>query len=878
MDYTDNPQLQLAQSFIQYTNRNVFLTGKAGTGKTTFLKRLKTLSPKRMIVLAPTGVAAINAGGQTIHSFFQLPFGPFLPGYAQAEGGSNKYKFSKRKIDIIRTLDLLVIDEISMVRADLLDAIDDVLRRYRSNQQPFGGLQLLMIGDLHQLAPVVKDDEWDLLRDTYPTMYFFGSNALRQTDYVTIELTQIFRQTSQHFIDILNRVRDSNADAAVLAELDKRYRPNFEPADKDGYITLTTHNYQSNEINQGKLKKLKSKLVRYQATITGNFPEQMYPTEFELELKEGAQVMFVKNDPSPEKRFYNGKIGRIVNIEDDVVYVDCGGADDTIEVVPAEWQNASYKIDSQTKEITEVVDGTFTQYPLKLAWAITIHKSQGLTFDRVIIDAAQAFSHGQVYVALSRCRTLEGIVLSSHIGGDCLIGDEQVTRFNRQVEQQVVDQTTLDQSKLRYEHSLIADLFDFGEVSHEMQRCLRIFQKNSGVIVGRPDEKLSPVLPRFSSEVLAVADSFGRQVGQIIGTGVNGNSHLQERIGKACAYFGSKLDELVENVLDTITYTTDNSDVEDDADESLQKIRQLVSQKKRCIEAMSDGFEVQKYLKARARAALGDDKKKTPASKSKTESGVENIANAKLFMNLRLWRNLKAEDMNVPAYVILQQKALVGIAETLPETLVALTKVKGVGRTIARRYGAEIIEIVRQYKKDNGMTVEGDVFDGYDSKTFTDKEPKVDELDVLRQKYINGTLVGNKSVQDFYNQLEEVGKAKRNLHIKNTQSTKILTNKNAVDTKQITRNMFVEEGLTVEQIAKKRGLVVSTIYGHLSHFVAKGEFEPTDIIDDSEKVETIAKYLSNNPTQNLSDVKTTLGEGYDYGEIRIVQAWIIRQK
>ena len=833
MDYTDNPQLQLAQSFIQYTNRNVFLTGKAGTGKTTFLKRLKTLSPKRMIVLAPTGVAAINAGGQTIHSFFQLPFGPFLPGYAQAEGGSNKYKFSKRKIDIIRTLDLLVIDEISMVRADLLDAIDDVLRRYRSNQQPFGGLQLLMIGDLHQLAPVVKDDEWDLLRDTYPTMYFFGSRALRQTDYVTIELTQIFRQTSQHFIDILNRVRDSNADAAVIAELDKRYRPNFEPADKDGYITLTTHNYQSNEINQGKLKKLKSKLVRYQATITGNFPEQMYPTEFELELKEGAQVMFVKNDPSPEKRFYNGKIGRIVNIEDDVVYVDCGGADDTIEVVPAEWQNASYKIDSQTKEITEVVDGTFTQYPLKLAWAITIHKSQGLTFDRVIIDAAQAFSHGQVYVALSRCRTLEGIVLSSHIGGDCLIGDEQVTRFNRQVEQQVVDQTTLDQSKLRYEQSLIADLFDFGEVSHEMQRCLRIFQKNSGVIVGRPDEKLAPALPRFSTEVLAVADSFGRQVGQIIGTGVNGNSHLQERIGKACAYFGSKLDELVENVLDTITYTTDNSDVEDDVDESLQKIRQMVSQKKRCIEAMADGFEVQKYLKARARAALGDDKKKAPVSKSKTNGDETEIENSQLFNMLRHWRNTLADESNVPAYVVMHQKTLVEISSAMPDTIAALAKVKGIGKLKANKYGPDIIEIVRRYKKENGLQVDGDIFDDYADLEFTTKAPK---------------------------------------SAKNKPAPK----EPKIDTKEVTRQLYID-GLSVESIAKKRGLTVSTIVNHLCHYVAQGEIDPTDLLAP-ERVEVIAKHLSAAPNQSLSAVREALNNEYSYDELHLVSAWVNRGK
>lgn len=816
MDYSDNPQLQLAYDFVQYTNRNVFLTGRAGTGKTTFLKRIKQLTPKRMVVLAPTGVAAINAGGMTIHSFFQLPFGPFLPGYAQAEGGKNKYKFSKRKIDIIRTLDLLVIDEISMVRADLLDAIDDVLRRYRGNQQPFGGVQLLMIGDLHQLAPVVKDDEWDLLRDAYPTMYFFGSNALRQTDYVVIELKQIYRQTSQHFIDILNRVRNNTADAAVFAELDKRYQPDFEPKDKDGYITLTTHNFQSNDINQSKLKKLKSKLVKFEAEISGNFPEQMYPTEYQLELKEGAQVMFVKNDPSPEKRFYNGKIGRIVNIEDGKVYVDCGGADDTIEVVPAEWTNASYKIDEQTKEITEVVDGTFRQYPLKLAWAITIHKSQGLTFDRVIIDAAQAFSHGQVYVALSRCRTLEGIVLSSRLGGSCLIGDEQVTRFNREAEQSVVDEAVLNQSKVRYETSLIGDLFDCTEIYHEMQRLNRILLKNNGVLIGNPAEKLEPVLPRVNTEILSVADSFGRQVAQIIGSGVEGNSHLQERIGKGCDYFVPKIGELVETAVDAITITTDNSDVETEANDSLKKLRDLTLRKKHCLNTMKDGFEVQKYLKTRAMSVLTDLKPKK--EKAKAESGTENIANARLFASLRLWRNSKAAEMNVPAYVVLQQKALLGISEALPENIAALTKVKGVGKAIARRYGADIVEIVRQYKKKNGMTVDGDIFDG------------IDELE------------------------KKPAKAPK------------------VDTKEVTWQMFTE-GMSVDEIAKTRGLVISTIVNHLSHYVVQGQLEPSDIIAP-ERAETIANYLKNNPQHTLTTVREALNNEFSYDEIRLVMAWI----
>ena len=419
-----NQDLKLAQDFVQYTNRSIFLTGKAGTGKTTFLKDLKLKSPKRMIVVAPTGVAAINAGGVTIHSFFQLPFHPFIPAFylpgnnSAVRTGDNDppgYKMSREKVNIIKSLDLLIIDEISMVRADTLDAIDSALRRYKNRYLPFGGVQLLMIGDLQQLAPVVKDEDKEILGNYYDSYFFFGSRALASTDYVTIELKHIFRQSDQVFIDLLNKIRGNDVDQDVLNQLNLRYIPDFDPDSGGGYITLTTHNHQAQTLNDSKLEKLPGKIHSFKATVKDEFPELSFPNAMELTLKAGAQVMFVKNDLSGDKLFFNGKIGKVISFEDDIIVVKCPDDESSIRVERVEWQNVKFSINEETKEIEETVIGTFTQYPLKLAWAITIHKSQGLTFDRAVIDACDAFAHGQVYVALSRCRTLDGLVLSSRI-------------------------------------------------------------------------------------------------------------------------------------------------------------------------------------------------------------------------------------------------------------------------------------------------------------------------------------------------------------------------------------------------------------------------------------------------------------------------------
>ena len=468
---TQNTELRNAWDFVEHTGRSIFLTGKAGTGKTTFLKTVVDQSSKRNVVVAPTGVAAINAGGMTIHSFFQLPFSPFVPG-AKIE---SKFDFGKEKRKLIASLDLLIIDEISMVRSDLLDAIDSILRRFRDRYKPFGGVQLLMIGDLQQLTPVVTPDDERMLKPYYDTPYFFGSKALSEIDYVTIQLEKVYRQQDDTFLSLLNHIREGQPTAADLTLLNSRYKPVFLPKPEEGYIRLTTHNQMANNYNETELQKLSGRAVNYQAKIEGTFPEYSYPTAETLTLKVGAQVMFVKNDPSNEHRYYNGRIGHVTLAEPTRLLVYCPGDADAIEVVPLEWENARYTLNDETREIETEVLGKFSQLPLRLAWAITIHKSQGLTFEHAIIDASLSFAPGQVYVALSRCKTLEGMVLASQIPPHAIINDERVDSYishQEEAAQRSIDQLpTLKDEYYRY---LLMELFDFKDILYREEYLGRI--------------------------------------------------------------------------------------------------------------------------------------------------------------------------------------------------------------------------------------------------------------------------------------------------------------------------------------------------------------------------------------------------------------------
>lgn len=535
-----NKELKTAWEFVEKTGKSVFLTGKAGTGKTTFLKRVVEESRKRVVVVAPTGIAAINAGGVTIHSFFQLPLHPFIPG-AKLE---SKFAFSKEKRSIIKTMDVLVIDEVSMVRSDLLDAVDSVLRRFRNRFKPFGGVQLLMIGDLQQLTPVMTDEDFQLLAPYYPTPYFFGSRALNQIDYVTIELKQVYRQQDEEFISILNSVRGGRPSHDVIKALNNRYDPRFTPSADEGYIRLTTHNHIANSYNEQQLDLIDEPVHCFDAVIDGNFPEYAYPTEARLELKAGAQVMFVKNDPSSERRYFNGKIGVVTDFYEEYILVQCPGEDEKIAVEPLEWENCRYVINEQTQEMETEVQGIFKQYPLRLAWAITIHKSQGLTFDRAIIDAAASFASGQVYVALSRCRTLEGMVLATPLCQDAVMTDLRVEDYiDGQEEAAQRSVARLESIKEDYYKELLGELFDFKELASLQKRMLGISMEfPAGSVVGLA-QKHNDILNSLNDKVVPVGTKWQRLIMQKSYEDVS-SPEFSARVRNGCSYFLSELEDM----------------------------------------------------------------------------------------------------------------------------------------------------------------------------------------------------------------------------------------------------------------------------------------------------------------------------------------------
>ena len=580
-----NPQLELAYDFLEYTGVNVFLTGKAGTGKTTFLRELKRRSPKRMIVVAPTGVAAINAGGVTIHSFFQLPFGPYVPGSSDTVERGEKlqytHKFNREKINIIKTIDLLVIDEISMVRADLLDAVDDMLRRYRSKNEPFGGVQLLLIGDLQQLAPVVKEDEWALLKQHYASAFFFHSKALAATRYVAIELKHVYRQQDREFVDLLNRVRENRVDAAVLGMLNRRYVPGFKPSDDEGYITLTTHNHQAQRINDVKMAELSTRAYSFKAEVKDNFPTYSYPTEETLVLKQGAQVMFVKNDSSPEKRYYNGKIGKITAINDRSIEVV--GKEDglKIQVTPEEWTNTRYTLDEETREITETVEGTFKQYPLKTAWAITIHKSQGLTFERAIVDANAAFAHGQVYVALSRCKTFEGLVLSSPVTVRSLVSDGAIDEFVREAELKEPNKEELQQARQSYFRELLLEQFDYETIRWRLHYLYRVLDEQLRRLYPDWVERYRVAGAKCAEELLAVAERFQNQLERLMPEDGNYEADpvIADRVKKGAEYFREHTMSIFGKFLEEAIPEIDNKEVRKLVEQNMERFRGEVNLK-----------------------------------------------------------------------------------------------------------------------------------------------------------------------------------------------------------------------------------------------------------------------------------------------------------
>ncbi len=809
MNFESNPQLQLAFDYVQNTHKNIFLTGKAGTGKTTFLRQIQQESPKRMVIVAPTGVAAINAGGMTIHSFFQLPFGPYIPG--ATIDPARQRRFTSEKIRLIQSLDLLVIDEISMVRADILDAIDDVLRRYRDRSRPFGGLQLLMIGDLHQLPPIVKEEEWQLLREHYQTMYFFGSQALSKSDPISIELKHIYRQSDTTFIELLNKVRNNQMDEQVLTLLNSRFVPNFQPSDSEPYITLTAHNAAAQEINTGKLASIPEEKYAYKAKVEGDFPVFSYPADEVFECKLGAQVMFVKNDLNREKRYYNGKIGKITGFKDGIIYVQCPDEKEEIEVFQAEWTNLKYTLDEKTKEVTEEVLGTFTQFPLKLAWAITIHKSQGLTFDRAIIDAQAAFAHGQVYVALSRCKSFEGIVLRSKIVPASVRTDYVVKNYTDEADKNAPDEAHLNHSKAAFQQSLVMDLFDFSRVRKQFYQLNRVFLEHENALLPGAGKQVKDLEIRAIELVFDLAERFKPQIQQYFAQAdlPETNQELQGRIQKAGGYFVEKLEKELIPAAKAILVETDNKSVRKVGLETLEALQKALFCKNACFAAVKEGFSATRYLRSKADAELDFIATKQQAIPSFKMPAFPSPNNPHpiLFERLKQWRENLAEEAGLEKYQILQTRTLYELLQILPQDLPTLKRIKGIGEIKIKQFGADLLELVQAYCTE--FKLEGNTA----PQIALPKAPKI-------------------------------------------------------ESKALSFELF-KAGKTIAEIAQERGFTSGTIETHLGMYIGLGELDIYQLMDQ-EKVQEIEAYLLENKIQASGEAKLHFGEKYSFTEIRWV--------
>lgn len=838
----ENHELELAWQVIENTGTHLFLTGKAGTGKTTFLRRLKELTPKRMVVVAPTGIAAINAGGVTIHSFFQLNFAPYIPESTFNSAQQSFHKFGKEKINIIRSMDLLVIDEISMVRADQLDAVDAVLRRYRDRSKPFGGVQLLMIGDLQQLAPVVKEEDWNLLTSYYDTAFFFGSHSLKETEYITIELKKVYRQSDTAFVGLLNKIRDKEADESVLEELNKRYLPEFRPREEEGYIRLTTHNYQAQQYNDRQLLSLSGRAFSFQARVEGTFPESAYPADEMLTVKEGAQIMFIKNDSSGEHRYYNGMIGLVTAVGKDGIWVKGNGESQDFLLETEEWTNSKYSLNPQTKEITEEVEGTFRQYPIRLAWAITIHKSQGLTFERAIIDANASFAHGQVYVALSRCKSLQGLVLSSPLRRESIISDDTIDEFTRNAGELTPDKHKLALLRQHYFYELLCEQFDFHPLEQHFARVLRLLDEHLYRLYPKLLERYKETIDLYKAQIMKVADTFKLQYSTLLVEveDYDANPKLNERIVAGAHYFRKHLEDLLNPLMVSTKVETDNKELKKKFSEALDTLKTTLHVKLGTLYyTEKEGFTVSAFLKHKAVLTLSVSGGESTSSsgrserKPRTAEKIEvptDILHPELYKQLIAWRNSEASKANLPVYTVIQQKAILGIVNLLPCDTASLVRIPYFGKRGAEKYGDVLLEMVSRYVKEQGI-----------------ERPPMPAITLTLKK--------------------ETKEPKEPKPLKETKPVK----EPKLDTKEITYRLF-RQGKNIEEIAKERELVSGTIAGHLEHYVRLGAVKIEQLVP-KEKIMKITRYVqANGSDKGLTAIKAALGDEVSYADIRLVLA------
>ena len=694
MSVVYNPCIELARRYVEQTDVSLFLTGKAGTGKTTFLHDIAAHCPKRHVMVAPTGVAAVNAGGVTIHSFFQLPFDPYLPDVKELvteyQMPARHEGFGRNKLNIIRSLELLIIDEVSMVRADLMDAIDMTLRRVRRSGRPFGGVQLLMVGDIHQLPPVVTERERPFMERVYPSPFFFHSKALQRLDYVTLELSTVYRQQDALFVDLLNRVRNNQMDADTLAILNGRVAPPPEDA-----IILTTHNHQADAINRIHMEQLQGESRRFDALVKGDFPETMYPVERMMELKVGERVMFTKNDSSGGgHRYYNGKIATVTGflVHDNGVAVEVIDDDgEVIHVNREQWENQKYALDEHTGNINQTVEGTFCQYPLRPAWAVTIHKAQGLTFDRVCVNAADAFAFGQVYVALSRCRSLEGLTLTSPLSASVTFNDVDVQRFCD--EQPTFEQalSAVSQAERQYYFRQLSDLFGFESVQVDIDRLVDVYTSLHSIYPRQYNALLA--LREQVVDLAAVGERFCAQLSRL------SDDRHPERIEKGADYYTDRLSSLQHGLDALLDVEVDNRDTSRRLQENGTALRERVGQKLACMKAVQQkGFSVSVIQQAKTEYMLAGMPKgkrvsgrvKRPASSRSDSTDVLN--------HIMAWRRMQAEQQHIAPFMVLNQKTISAIVDYMPTNMAELLAVPGIGRAKAEKYGTELLNLLDEFR------------------------------------------------------------------------------------------------------------------------------------------------------------------------------------
>lgn len=818
---TINPSFQLASDFVNYTGASVFLTGKAGTGKTTFLKYIKESKVKNMAIVAPTGVAAINAGGTTIHSFFQLPFTPYIPGkngfgnnetVNDSHNLTGRLKFSTERKEVMQNLDLLVIDEVSMVRCDVLDAIDLVLRHVRQQyNKSFGGVQVLLIGDMYQLPPVVNGDEWEILSGYYKSSYFFNSRVIEANNPVYVELDKIYRQSDEAFIRILNQVRNNELDKDGYELLHSRYLPGFHPPKEDNFITLTTHNFKADNINSRELSLLEGNSFIFEAIVEGEFNEKSFPADLSLQLKIGAQVMFVKNDTEKARRFFNGKIGRVSKIEEDKIFVECKDEPSLIEVKKEKWRNIRYSLDKASNKIQENEVGSFTQYPLRLAWAITIHKSQGLTFEKAIIDAGKAFAPGQVYVALSRCTSLQGIILHSRIQENSLSGDTRIAMFTQTQKTNSAQLQLLNEAKHQFQREELLSVFNFDSLLIGANAMVSFALQHTNSFIGelvswseticKLLEEGADVLKKFSPQLMSLLDDpeLPEQ-----------NENLQKRITAAAHHFFHTL-EKVRLEIKNCRAITDSKTMATDLNKILADLYESVFRKQYLISILKSRFEVNEFLMLKrnySKQAPGINVYSGKSVYSKNES-----PHPELYNLLRKKRDDLCEEKDKPVYLVANSNTLDEMARYLPLTVQDLGKIGGFGKIRIHQFGQEFLSIINNYCEENNL--------------------------------------------------------RSNM---NARSSKIIKKEKTKEVKASTSSLSLllyKEGKSIAEIAKERNLATGTIEGHLSQYVVTGEIDIDELVPVSKQLlvkDAITKFGDGSPRTLIEN----LPPGFTYGEVRMV--------